>query len=220
VSAAEEFFLAARPVWEAQAAHPFVRGIADGTLDPELFKRWVRQDYRYLIEFSRVLGLAAARADRLESMTWYADLLHLTLGTEMDLHRRYAARFGISEEELQAEPMWSTTRAYTDFLVRTAATGEAADLPAVLLPCEWGFLHLAEGMAAGGPPRDARYADWITQYASPEYREVVLWLKAELDHLADSATGAERERLLGLFLTSSRYELRFWDMCWRGESPA
>jgi thiaminase/transcriptional activator TenA len=138
----------------------------------------------------------------------------------MDLHRRYAARFGISEVELECEPMWTTTRAYTDFLVRTAAIGGAADVPAVLLPCEWGFLHLAEGMAARGLPEDARYADWITQYTSPEYREAVRWLKAELDRLADSAVGAERERLLGLFLTSSRYELRFWEMCWRGEEPA
>jgi thiaminase/transcriptional activator TenA len=39
----------AEPIWRAQHEHPFVRGIGDGTLDLERFKRWVRQDYRFLI---------------------------------------------------------------------------------------------------------------------------------------------------------------------------
>ena len=56
----------------------------------------MRQDYLYLAEFSRVFAWAAARADRLEAMGWYAAALHLTLNTEMGLHREYAARFGIA----------------------------------------------------------------------------------------------------------------------------
>ena len=32
----DELFDAARPIWEAQLVHPFVRGIADGTLPLEL----------------------------------------------------------------------------------------------------------------------------------------------------------------------------------------
>ena len=54
--------------------------------------------------------------------------------------------------------------------------------------------------------------------SKPDYREGVEWLKAEFDRLADGTSGAERERLRDLFLTASRYELDFWEMCWRGES--
>jgi thiaminase/transcriptional activator TenA len=39
-----------------------------------------------------------------------------------------------------------------------------------------------------------------------------------LDGLAAAARAARRERLLDLFLLSSRYEWMFWEMCWRGES--
>src|ERR1700752_5122387 len=95
----DELFEAAQPIWEAQLAHPFVRGIADGTLPEERFKNWVRQDYRYLIDFARVFAWAAAKADRLEAMSWYASALDLTLNTEMALHRQYAARFGIGAPE-------------------------------------------------------------------------------------------------------------------------
>jgi len=108
----DKLFEAARPIWAAQLEHPFVKGIGDGSLDERLFTNWVLQDYRYLKEFARIFAWAVAKADHLESMGWYAAALNLTLNTEMDLHRQYAARFGISPEDLEAAPMWPTTRAY------------------------------------------------------------------------------------------------------------
>jgi thiaminase/transcriptional activator TenA len=214
----DRLYEAASPIWQAQLEHPFVRGLADGTLPPAVFERWVRQDYLYLAEFARVFAWAAARADRLESMSWYAAALHLTLNTEMGLHRAYAARFGIGERDLEREEMWPTTRAYTDFLVRTAADGDLADLVAALLPCAWGYVHIAEHMAGGAPPSDRRYADWIEQYASDEFREAAGWLRSEMNALAEGTSAVKQARLTDLFVLSSRYEWQFWEMCWRGET--
>jgi thiaminase/transcriptional activator TenA len=214
----DDLFEAARPIWDAQLAHPFVRGIAEGTLPEERFKNWVRQDYRYLIDFARVFAWAAAKADRLEAMSWYASALDLTLNTEMALHRAYAARFGIGAEELERVPAWPTTRAYTDFLVRTAADGDMADLLAALLPCAWGYVHIGQRLAAGKPPADQRYADWIAQYSSPEFVAAVEWLKAETDRISAGAPADKRTRMLDLFALSSRYEWQFWQMCWNGEA--
>jgi thiaminase (transcriptional activator TenA) len=218
MSLTDELYRAARPIWDAQLAHPFVRGIGDGSLDEERFKRWVVQDYGYLREFARMFAWAVAKADRLESMGWYARVLDLTLNTEMELHRTYAARFGIGVREMEEAPMWPTNRAYTDFLVRTAADGDMADLLAALLPCAWGYVDIGRALAAGRPPDDQRYADWIAQYASDEFREAAEWLRAELDRVAGDAGARKRARLRELFVLSSRYELRFWDMCWEGES--
>ena len=214
----DDLYTAAAPLWEDQLQHPFVRGLGDGTLEEERFKRWVLQDYRYLMEFSRVFAWAAAKADRLESMSWYAGVLDLTLNTEMELHRQYAARFGLSSHDLESVSMWPTTRAYTDFLVRTAADGDMMDLLAALLPCAWGYVYLARKLAASGPPDDQRYSDWIAQYASEEFADALDWLREEMDRLAVGASGEKRERLLDIFLTSTRYEGLFWDMCWKGES--
>ena len=123
----------ADPVWQAQHAHPFVRGIGDGSLDLERFQHWVRQDYRFLVEYCRLFGLAAARAPDLDTLARFADLLQATARTEMDLHRAYAADLGIAPAALEREPMAPTTRAYTDFLVRVAATGDFAELAATPL---------------------------------------------------------------------------------------
>ena len=214
----DALYAAAKPIWDAQLEHPFVRGIGDGSLDEALFRNWVIQDYAYLKEFARVFAWAVAKANRLESMGWYAAVLNLTLNTEMELHRKYAARFGLSPADLEAAEVWPTTRAYTDFLVRTAADGDMADLLAALLPCAWGYVYIAERLAAGSPPSDQRYADWIAQYASAEFREAAEWLKAELNREAEGATAEKRKRLEQLFVQSSRYEWQFWEMCWRGEA--
>ena len=70
-------------IWKAQQQHPFVRGIGDGTLDVEKFKYWLRQDYLFLVEYARLLSLAAARSPDLETMTRFGALLQETLATEI-----------------------------------------------------------------------------------------------------------------------------------------
>lgn len=220
MSLSDELFGIAEPLWAGQLQHPFVRGLGDGSLEEERFKRWVLQDYRYLKEFARVFAWAVAKADRLESMAWYSGVLDLTLNTEMELHRQYAARFGISTADLEAEPMWPTTRAYTDFLVRTSADGDMLDLLAALLPCAWGYVYIARRLAEREPPEDQRYADWIEQYASQEFADALDWLRAELDRLSEGIGGDKVDRVKDIFLTSTRYEGLFWDMCWNGESWA
>ncbi len=202
---------AADPIWEAQHRHPFVRGIGDGTLELERFAYWVRQDYLFLIEYARLFGLAAARAPDLETMGRMADLLRATLETEMELHRGYAAQFGISTGELERETATPTTRGYTDFLLRVAAMGDFAELAAALLPCMWGFSEVGRRLAEGDRPADSRYAAWIDMYADPEFAALAEWCRELVDRLADGASAEGRRRMEEAFLTSSRYELAFWE---------
>jgi thiaminase/transcriptional activator TenA len=203
--------LLADPVWQAQHDHPFVRGIGDGTLPLEQFQFWIRQDYLFLIEYCRLFGLAAARAPDLATLTYFADLLHTTARTEMDLHRSYAAQFGISAEDLEREEMAPATRAYTDFLVRVAATGDFAELVAALVPCMWGFSEIGQRLAATGRPADHRYAAWIEMYASSDFADLAAWCRRLLDRVAADAGEEKRRRMEEAFLTSSRYELAFWE---------
>ena len=213
----DRLYRLAQPVWEAQHSHPFVQGIGDGSLDIEKFKFWVRQDYLFLIDYARLLALAVARAPDLDSMRRFADLVHGTLNVEMDLHRSYAAEFGISTAELEAEEKAPTTRGYTDFLLRVAALGEFSELIAALLPCMWGFSDLGQRLAQGPGPADERYAKWIEMYSSEEFAELADWCRALVDRVAAGLPEETLRRMEDAFLTSSRYELLFWEMAWRQE---
>ncbi|WP_324665540.1 thiaminase II [Haloarcula sediminis] len=205
------------PVWDAIVAHPMVEQLGEGTLDEAPFRYWVRQDYLYLVEYARVFALGAANAPDLERMGTFAELLDSTLNTEMDLHRAYAAEFGISGADLEATEPSPTTRAYTDFLVRTAATGTFGDLVAVLLPCMWGFNETARRLDATGRPDHDGYSEWIAMYAGEDFTELTEWCKGLMDDVAADATVAERERYRDIFRMSARYEYRFWDAAWREE---
>ncbi|BAS26626.1 thiaminase II/PqqC family protein [Limnochorda pilosa] len=50
------------PIWQASFEHPFITGLADGTLPLDRFRFYVQQDSYYLTEFGRVLAVAASRA--------------------------------------------------------------------------------------------------------------------------------------------------------------
>lgn len=207
----------ANELWEAILDHPMVRQLGNGTLDEEPFRYWVRQDYVYLIEYSRVFAFGAAKAPDLATMQTFAELLDATLNTEMELHRSYAAQFDISEADLAETTPSPTTQAYTDFLVRTAAGGTFADIVAALLPCMWGFNETGRQLAAAGLPDHDGYAEWIEMYAGEEFTELTEWCKELMNEVAADASATDRERYRELFTTSARYEYRFWDAAWRQE---
>jgi thiaminase (transcriptional activator TenA) len=204
-------------IWDAQHQHPFVRGIGDGTLSLDRFQFWLRQDYVFLIDYARLLALAAARSPDLNTISKFAALLHETVYTEMSLHRACAAEFGISRHELERDSSAPGTRAYTDFLLRVAATGDFAELVAALLPCMWGFSEIGLRLAAMPVPADPRYAKWIAMYASPEFAELARWCRQLLDQVAAGLPEHQLKKLEEIFLTSSRYEWQFWEMAWKQE---
>ena len=205
-------------MWQAQHEHPFVRGIGDGSLDLERFRHWVRQDYRFLIEYCRLFGLAAARAPDLDTLARFADLLQATARTEMDLHRAYAAELGITAARARAGADGADHARVHRFPAarrghrRLRRAGRPRFCPACGASRRSG--HPRRPGAAGRP----RYAKWIRIYADPEFAALAGWCRDLLDRLAAGADGAARRRMEDAFLTSSRYEYLFWEMAWRLET--
>jgi thiaminase/transcriptional activator TenA len=177
------------------------------------------QDYVFLIDYCRVLALAVAKADDLETMGHFAALLHTTLHTEMALHRDFAAQFGISVVELEATQAAPSTRSYTQHLLTAAYAGSLSEITATLLPCMWDYSDIGQRLAAQGmPASQPLYGDWIRMYAAPEFGELAAWVRDLLDRLARHAAPSEQARLTRLFMDSCRYEYLFWDMAYRQET--
>jgi thiaminase (transcriptional activator TenA) len=209
----------AAAVRERVFQHPFVTGIGDGTLPLAAFRYYMCQDYVFLIDYCRVLALAVAKADDLETMGRFAALLHATLNTEMALHRGFAAQFGISIAELEATQAAPSTRSYTQHLLTTAYAGSLPEITAALLPCMWDYSDIGERLTAQGvPASQPLYGDWIHMYAAPEFGELTAWLRDLLDRLASHTSAAAQTRLMHLFVDSCRYEYLFWDMAYRQEA--
>lgn len=207
------------PIRRAILDHPFIVGVGDGTLDVAKFKHYVLQDYVYLIEYSRVLALASARAQDLDTMSWFARLLDETLNVEMDLHRGYCAEFGITTVELETTVAAPTTVAYTSYLLQLAHQGSFPELVASLVPCQWGYWEIGDHLARQGEPKDAPlYCQWIQMYASPEFAELADAIHTLVNRLGDRAGPDELPAMGRAYLTSLRFEYLFWDMAYRLEN--
>jgi thiaminase (transcriptional activator TenA) len=207
----------ADPIWQAQHEHPFVRGLGDGTLDPATFGFWMRQDYLFLVDYARMLAAGVVRAPDLAAMMTFARLVHEILGREMELHRSYAEEFGITTADLEHATKAPVTQGYTDFLVRVSTTGSYPEMLGALLPCMWGYSEVATVLANRGLPADDRYRRWINVYADPEFAELAEWCRDATDRACAELSREHAAQVEGIFITSSRYELAFWEMAWRRE---
>jgi len=167
---------------EACLEHDFVRGIADGSLDQEIFRRYVAQDSFYLESFARAYALGAARSQRFEDIEAFHSLLGGVV-EEKRMHWRYAESLGISLSDVVPNP---ACKAYTDFLLSTAWQGGVDEILAAMTPCMRLYLYLGSQLAAGGLP-DHGYREWILTYSSEEFSELVSKIEALLDlHAADN----------------------------------
>jgi thiaminase/transcriptional activator TenA len=206
---------AGQDVWAAQKAHPFVRELANGTLDEAAFKHWVKQDYRYLLDYARLFAIAGTKVADEATMTHLLGVAHQVLDHEMALHRDFAAEYGIAEADLEAVEKAPTCVAYTNFLVRTAYEGSIAEIAAALYPCMQGYLDVADHMATLAT-EEHRYTPFIELYTGDEFREATTWCRDFVDRCGERFPG-EHDAMTAAFLTSAKLEYRFWEMAYTQE---
>ncbi|MDV6377405.1 thiaminase II [Sporosarcina sp. GW1-11] len=201
------------PIWRQNHSHPFVQGIADGTLDSDKFRFYMVQDYLYLIDYAKVFAVGAMKATDVQTMGKFAALLDGTLNTEMELHRNYAARFGISEEELENAKPSPIVLAYTHYMLHVSQNGSLAEVIAALLPCAWSYWEIGKELAVlPGALDHPLYGDWVRMYSSDAFGELAKWCIDLMDEAAEGKPEAELARLEEIFLNTTRYEYMFWDM--------
>jgi thiaminase/transcriptional activator TenA len=203
----------AAPIWRRELEHPFVRGLADGSLPMDRFRFYLRQDYIFLIEYCRVFALAAAKARDLATIGVFTRLLHDTLETEMELHRDYCGRLGIARAELERAEPAPVTHAYTRHLTGVGWSGSVEEIVAAVLPCQLGYAEIGAALAQG-QWQSSPYAEWIRTYSAAEFTAGAERLRALLDQMTVGWPATALKPLEDHFLTSSRYEYLFWEMAW------
>jgi thiaminase (transcriptional activator TenA) len=201
-------------IWTAIFEHPFVRGIGEGTLVEDKFRFYLKQDYVYLIEFSRFFSLAAAKAGKLDQMQTFSKILDATLNLEMDLHRKICADYRITPEELESTEPAPNNLGYTSYLQSVAYSGDLVEILAALLPCSWGYIEIVEHLKKKGLPEHKHYRQWIETYTSNEFVEMTDWLKATFDRLSEKLSEDKAGRVQEIFNFSSLWELLFWEMAY------
>ena len=199
----------AADLWTASAdqaarilAHPFVRGLGEGTLALPSFKGYVAQDAYFLEAFARAYAFCLANSVAREDLHGFAGLIEGVLD-ELKLHAGYANRWNV---ELAGVVPGPATRAYTEFLLETARRGNLGETIAAMTPCKRLYAFLGQSLARGRVA--APYADWVSTYADPGFEALAASLETLLDRHATDTPGVRANYRRAMDL-----EYGFFDAC-------
>lgn len=202
--------------WPAYVEHAFVRGLADGSLPRAAFLHYLRQDYVFLIHFSRAWALAVTKTETVEEMRLCAGTVNALINEEIALHVQTCAAAGIPEAELFATEERAGNLAYTRYVLDAGHSGDLLDLLAALAPCVLGYGEIGARLLPGAD--GSAYADWIATYSGDAYQSVCAEVGGLIDAAVARRLGPDPQaspRWAGLckrFETATWLEVGFWDM--------
>jgi len=202
--------------WAAYTRHPFVRALGDGSLPRSAFLHYLKQDYVFLVHYSRAWALAVAKSGSLEEMKVAAATVNALVNHEMRLHVEVCAAEGITEAQLFEVREAPQNLAYTRFVLDCGYSGGFPDLMAALAPCAMGYGEI--GLVLASEASSDAYRPWIDTYAGEEYQALCAEIGALIDAALEQRLGPRFadtpgwNALCRTFRTAAELEAGFWDM--------
>ncbi len=213
----DRMWAAMDPVFARILAHPFLAGLADGSLPRESFRHYVVQDALYLVDYARALALVGAKAPDEGAIAMFASHARGALEVERSLHEGLLGELGVGPDAMRAASSTPTTLAYGSYLLRSCHQGSFAEGLAAVLPCYWIYAEVGARLLAHSSP-DPLYARWIGTYGGEEFGKIVADVLALVDRTGAAASASEHAAMREHVVTTSRYEWMFWDASWRREA--
>lgn len=200
--------------WQHYVDHPFLQQLADGTLPDVAFRRYLTQDYLFLIHFARAWALLVSKLRTLAEMRVATAALNAIVD-ELPLHVGYCASWGLNEAQMAAAPEAAETMNYTRYVLDIGHAGDALDLLVALLPCVAGYAEI--GLRLLHDPRTtfdgSPYASWIRNYGDAGYLHGVRTALDLLESVGEQRAAQSRiDSLSEIFTTATRLEAAFWQM--------
>jgi thiaminase (transcriptional activator TenA) len=195
-------------LFAALARHPWVRGVADGTLPAPAFAAWAFQCARF------------AEMERRALLTVRSFLLPGDLGLDRLLDRLTRDTEREPRELAEILPgaaghapagAWPACLGYGSYIQATAHLGLLEGLAAIHAVEEY-YRRTWESVLPDVQP-GSPYLRWAQNWTSSEFGAVVDGIGAGLDRLAGPPSLAVLERVAPVYRQVGRLEYAFWDMC-------
>ena len=202
-----EAWAAALPIYNDIIEHPFIKELADGTLDPARFDRYLAQDELYIGNYGRQMFELAELIDDPAAHDMFVEFAKEGIEGEKVMHALLIDRFGIDTQVLPS-PITADYNAHTQAAI---GTGSKEIGLAAMLPCMWVYnevgQHILRIASVDGNP----YREWIHEYGNDAFTEGVNAVLRLADSYAAAASADGRERMTAEFVAATRFEYFFWD---------
>ena len=202
-------------IWNGYLEQPFVKELGEGALREDRFRFYMVQDYLYLLEYAKVFALGVVKAEDERLMRRFACMVHDTLDGEMDVHKIYMKRLGITEEEIASTKSALTNQSYTSYMLDIAFKGDILDILVAVLSCAWSYQMIGEHhKKIPGALQHPLYGEWVGGYSSEEYARSVVDIMDAVDEYGGDISLKKELYLKEVMRKCSQYERDFWEMAY------
>lgn len=189
--------------------HPFIKGLATGDLQEEVFSFYVQQDSAYLQVYGRGLAILAAKSELPGPFMMFCEHARNTLIVEEALHREFFEHWN-QNNRLEVIELQPNAALYTSMLMQTALLRPYFEGVAAFFPCYWIYLHVGKHLVERGSP-NTLYQRWINTYAGDAFEAVVEEMRNHVNAIAAPLTNEQRRAMVAHFRKGSQLEWLFWD---------
>jgi thiaminase (transcriptional activator TenA) len=195
---------------------PFNSELANGTLDENIFKSYMIQDYIYIEYYRKAFAILLTNAPDKDAADFIVSLIMSTVDKISSVHDVYIKNFNITETELTKTSPLPSTELYISYIIKTV-TMEPFEIGLVaMLPCYWVHYQLGIGMDKSKPSEKNKYATWIKANAPDQhYKDEINAYIKRLNCYMESTSTENRSKIKQAFKTAMNLEYKFWDGVYR-----
>jgi len=205
-------------VWGQAASHPFVQGLANGTLSPAQIQCYLVQDGLYLKGYVQVCRALARRSLADADRILFEDSARLSEEGELEMQETLSKALGLPAFQ-GASPL-PATEAYSAH--ERASVENASRLVALAGATPCNVLYAEVGSQLSLMPQaaasDHPFRLWLDLYADAAVQEMAAQWIETLNRWAEGASVPEQEQALNAFAVSMQCEVDFWEQAWQADS--
>ena len=202
------------PIWEECLNTPFLRALAEGTLEEDCLKGYIVEDSLYLREYAKVFAWGILHATTMQEIRTYHSLLSYVNESEDATRLMYLKRWGITDEQVQKLPLRPENQAYIDTMLEAARSGSgAAECMMACLPCMLSYTWIFERLLKEHHEvLNTLCGPLVRDYAAPEYALICSEWANFTDEACKNLSDEQKARCKAIFRACSEHELNFWRM--------
>lgn len=201
--------------WNRVVNHRFTNELANGSLDTNVLKTYLIQDFRFLDSFVILLASMVAHCRSLPDRLPGCQFLAVITGSENTYFERALEALEAPASERSKIPDADCTTGFCTLMKDAAKSGSLGEMLAVLVVCEWSYLTWGERVAPTAVREDFYRYEWIDLHSGEAFRSVVDYLRGLLDEEGKRMDSDEKDRVKQRFLQAVQLEEDFFDFAYK-----
>ncbi|MFX3626914.1 TenA family protein [Campylobacter sp. LH-2024] len=200
-------------IWNAYIQHNFVKQLENETLSKEQFLFYLKQDYIYLINYSKCYARLALNANTVEELRFAIKFQNYTLEGELELHKSIL-NLGIDINNFNEKDESLINIAYSRYILSVGENGDFLDMLIALSACAIGYGYIGNAIYKNISQEKLQnhpYKEWILTYSSQEFQTTVKEFEGFVNSYGNQISEEKFKKLNSIFRNVVRLEIAFWE---------